>query len=371
MRLVTSIVERARLALWASSHSKPRVAYVGGWLGHNNLGDEALFSANQVMFPGVSLYPMKGRREDAAPARLTRVFHSAMLAGGTIINKNNDGLMRARRMLDIAERCFVFGTGVADPEFWESRKLEGGEPWRNNLVQWVNLLRRCDYVGVRGPLSQRILTGAGLANVEVIGDPVLTFADGSRGMRYHEKTLGLNVSIGDGHMWGEDEKSVLKGLVRLASLAKDAGWKVVWFVVLPKDYSVTEHAAKETGTDERIHAIYTDHAKYLDLVSESSVFVGIKLHAVVLATCAGVPSIMLEYRPKCRDYMESIQQGHLCKRVDLATTEDLWEQVLELHGKREEYARQLAEGISRLRTIQQQKACSIADRMRAACAKTA
>jgi polysaccharide pyruvyl transferase WcaK-like protein len=371
MRVVTPIIRGVRLAAWAAAHSKPRVAYVGGWLGHDNLGDEALLEACRSLFPQMSLYPVRGHREEVALARITGVFQNAVLAGGTLINKNDGCLARAETMRDLAERCFVFGTGVANPEFWEGRKLAGGAAWRDNLVPWVDLLRKCDYVGVRGPLSQRILTDAGLTNVEVIGDPVLTFADGSRDMRYREKTLGLNVGVGAGHTWGEDEASVVKRLAELASFAKDAGWRVVWFVVWPKDYAVTHSAAKESGTEEHIRAIYRDHAQYLDLVSESSVFVGIKLHAVVLATCAGVPSIMLEYRPKCRDYMESIQQGHLCKRVDLVNAKDLWEQVVEIHGKRDEYARQMTEGISRLRMLQQKRARSIADSMGAVCAKTA
>jgi polysaccharide pyruvyl transferase WcaK-like protein len=141
---------------------------------------------------------------------------------------------------------------------------------------------------------------------------------------------------------------------------------VVWFVVWPKDLAATENAAKESGTGSHVHAIYVDHAKYLDLASECSVFVGMKLHAVVLATCAAVPSIMLEYRPKCRDYMESIQQEHLCERVDRFTADGVWEQVLRMHSEREGYARRMMEGIIRLRTLQQQRARSISDRMRAA-----
>jgi polysaccharide pyruvyl transferase WcaK-like protein len=37
-----------------------------------------------------------------------------------------------------------------------------------------------------------------------------------------------------------------------------------------------------------------------------SAFIGMKLHSVILAMCAHVPSIMLEYRPKALDFMASV-----------------------------------------------------------------
>ncbi|HPC94052.1 MAG TPA: polysaccharide pyruvyl transferase family protein [Sedimentisphaerales bacterium] len=363
MKFLTPLVEGARLALWASSHSRPRAAYVGGWLGHNNLGDEALFDACKVLFSGVSLYPLNVCRETVAMARLTRAFHCAMLAGGTIINKNNSGLMRAQRMLDIAKCCYVFGTGVADPAFWQGRTLRDGNPWSNSISQWREVLEQCAYVGVRGPLSQRILMDAGVRKPEVIGDPVLAFADCSLGRRGVEKTLGLNMGVSGGYMWGESEESVFRRLTRLASLAKGDGWTVRWFVVWPEDYAVTESAAKESGTDEHIHAVYMDHTRYLHLVSKTRVFVGMKLHAVILATCAGVPSIMLEYRPKCRDYMESIRQGQLCQRVDQFKPEDILDRVRDIDGNREQCVADMATAISQLQAVQRLRADQVMARI--------
>jgi hypothetical protein len=365
MGIVKQIGEGTKLALWRALNRAPRIAYVGGWLGHRNLGDEALFAADRALFPGASLYPMRGYPEDVSVARMTRAFNSAVLAGGTLINKHDTGLIRAQGMLDMAEHRFVFGTGVADVAFWEGRKA-GKKPWHNNLAQWRDVLERCRYVGVRGPLSRDILAGAGLKNVEIIGDPVLTFADCSRGALCREKTLGLNLGLSAGRMW-EKEECVLSKVVELASFARNAGWKVIWFVVWPEDYDPTQSAAKESRTEDHVHAVYTDHAKYMELVSKVSVFIGIKLHAVALATCAGVPSIMLEYRPKCRDYMESIGQGHLCERVDLFKAQSVWERVLEMHSNRERYAGEMAERISRLQAFQRQRAREIVDQIGTAC----
>jgi len=80
---------------------------------------------------------------------------------------------------------------------------------------------------------------------------------------------------------------------------------------------------------------------------------------------------MGEYRPKCRDYMESIQQGHLCERIDLFTAEGLWQRVSDIHSYGEQYVNKMAEGISRLQTLQLQRARQVADRIRAASMTTA
>ena len=45
------------------------------------------------------------------------------------------------------------------------------------------------------------------------------------------------------------------------------------------------------------------------------IFIGMKLHAVVLAAAANVPAISLEYRPKCRDFCASIDWEDYCVKT--------------------------------------------------------
>jgi len=74
-------------------------------------------------------------------------------------------------MTDYMEICpyfFVFGSGVAHPSFW-----------KDSLRDWKPILQRCNYIGVRGPLSAELLTDVGINRVEVVGDPVLVFAPDS------------------------------------------------------------------------------------------------------------------------------------------------------------------------------------------------
>ena len=46
------------------------------------------------------------------------------------------------------------------------------------------------------------------------------------------------------------------------------------------------------------------------------IFIGEKLHSVVLALCTYTPSIMISYAPKCDDFMESVNLHEYTIRTD-------------------------------------------------------
>ncbi len=175
-------------------------------------------------------------------------------------------------------------------------------------------------------------------------------------------SLGLNIGQADGCMWGSED-TVLDEYVKLATLARQAGWRVKWFVVYPPDLSITEKAAQLSGTSGEIQKIYTDVGQYLELVRTLSTFVGMKLHATALASCAYVPSVMLEYRPKCRDFMQSSGQDEMTVRTDRFKAEEVWEIVSALNSKRQAASRALYNAINPLSKAQQSKADELMETM--------
>jgi polysaccharide pyruvyl transferase WcaK-like protein len=134
---------------------------------------------------------------------------------------------------------------------------------------------------------------------------------------------------------------------------------VKWFVVWPGDLDITLYAAKTSGTSSEILPIYDDPQLYLHEVRSVSTFVGMKLHAVALATCAYVPSVMLEYRPKCRDYMTSIGCEDATIRTDSFCADRVWETVSSWDSRRCEASRALFDSISPIRKKQSAKAKEI------------
>jgi polysaccharide pyruvyl transferase WcaK-like protein len=173
-----------------------------------------------------------------------------------------------------------------------------------------------------------------------------------------DNVIGLNVGQSGGNVWGNEEY-ICQQFVKLAQIAAKAGYHLRWFVVWPKDLSVTQQVVRNSAVHSDICEVYQDYEKYLDMVSRTKIFVGMKLHAVALATCAYVPSIMLEYNPKCRDYMDSIGQGQNTLRTDRFTAHQVWELVNHLLAKRPSVAKCLFETITEFRKLQSSRASQI------------
>ena len=365
-QLIKRVKQVADLARQSRDIKQPHMAYMGGWLGFDNLGDEAIFNAAEILFPQCGMMPYSGREgfEIALTAKLLKVFKYSLMGGGALINRLPVTLDRAVKSLPLAKHSLVFGSGVANPAFWTGR-----EDWHDARKKWVPVLEKCDYVGVRGPLSVELLKDVGLTNVEPIGDPVLILADDflPNENDIHEKTIGLNIgfakdSFGNPQLWGSQGKLV-EEMVTLAKIASQAGWKVHWFVVWKKDMDITLEAAKQSGTEGNIHQEYYDYNKYLELVSKMSVFVGMKLHSVALAMCGYVPSVMLEYRPKCRDFMMSLDQQDNNIRTDEFRADDVWEKVKAWDADRPQASRLLYDAIRPVANRQKQRALEVFNAM--------
>ena len=328
------------------------MAYVGGFFGHDNLGDEALYDAVVSLFSRCSVLKYPRKPWITHIARVLPRVHHAILGGGTLINRIESWRLLAERCFEIFPSAFVFGTGVAHPEFWSSQP-----GWKDTLKEWKAILDKCSYIGVRGPLSAQLLADAGLGDVEVIGDPALAFAmeRSPENDSFVPDSLGLNIGQADGRMWGSEDR-ILDECVKLAILARKSGWRVKWFVVYPPDIEITQKAAELSGTGGEIHKVYCDVNKYLELVRPLSTFVGMKLHATALATCAYVPSVMLEYRPKCRDYMQSIGQDTATFRTDRVRAEEVWDIVSAWNSQRRSASMGLYNAIQPLSQAQRSRA---------------
>lgn len=336
----------------------PRLAYICGWLGNDNLGDEALFEAQAELFRPFSLINFQAERSVAYLNKWTHTFVGGVLAGGTIINQDRLFLLGFERAVTHMEEVIVFGSGVRDPRFWQSKK-----DWVDNRQRWRDSLRDCAFVGVRGPISASLLEEVGVS-AEVVGDPALVFFNESRVLekRGSELRLGLNIGQSHGNVWGSEE-DIAAQYVILARRARRQGWTVTWFVVWPEDLDVTLRVAAESGTAQDIFIEYRSAERYMVKAREMTVFVGMKLHATILAICAGVPALMIEYRPKCRDFMMSINQDDANIRADEFCGEEAFVILQSWSDEIDARRALLFEDVSALATKQRQRARDIAERI--------
>jgi hypothetical protein len=347
---VVDAVKRVSRFARGNAASLTPVAYVGGWLGHANLGDEALLAAAGQLFPECRFWHFDGSRTMAS---LTRTFPRTthgIYAGGTLINRSPEYLRLANQFLDLDKHLHFFGTGVADPAFWTSR-----DDFVDRRKEWKTTFDRCGYIGVRGPRSAELLADAGVPDVTVVGDPVISFSDELFNGAYTPNSIGFNIGHNHGHQWG-DEKELQRQMLKLVQLAKAAGWSVRWLVVFPADLPITRALAKESGSDDAIYCSYRHPEGFIRSVRGLSAFVGMKLHATMLALCASVPSLMLEYDPKCLDFMRSIGQQEALIRTDQFEASRAWDLVRDWNSNRTRVAVAIYDQVSALRTSQREHA---------------
>jgi polysaccharide pyruvyl transferase WcaK-like protein len=75
-----------------------------------------------------------------------------------------------------------------------------------------------------------------------------------------------------------------------------------------------------------------DPDAFVDYLHGFDVVVSVKLHAAVLAAAAGVPFVAVEYRPKVRDFAESVGAVERTFRSSEIEGDELARAVLRLHG---------------------------------------
>lgn len=332
----------------------PRLAYISGCVGGHNLGDEVLPHAMGALFSPFSLVPFRGERSIAWINRISHSVQGGVLGGGTLINSGRHHLECMDKSTRLLPNVFVFGSGIRDPDFWRQY-----DNWEDNRRDWADVLKRCEFVGVRGPISAGLLEDVGVS-AEIVGDPALAFFDGTRALDYQdsELCLGLNVGQSLGNVWGSEDH-IIRQYVILARKARECGWRVTWFVVCPEDLEATKRVAEESSTSQDIFLEYCSAERYMEKARKMTLFAGMKLHATVLAICAGVPSLMIEYRPKCRDFMQSVNLEEATIRSDVFLGAEAFEMLQNWSDNIDQHRLKLTKEVGFLAKKQRQRAREI------------
>ncbi len=208
-------------------------------------------------------------------------FGYVALGGGTLINQSKDYLAQTEHIVNRNIPMFCLGTGVAAREFWKDHQTVHTA---NEIKKWVLLLKKFIYVGVRGPLSRKRLAEAGL-DVEVVGDTALTLASESYRERKGRKIIGLNISLGaDNAMWGNPDIFKKEILMSVQKLIND-GFDIRILPIWRDDLALSQYVSEQINDPKcRIITAYNTVSYYLQELDKCDLFIGLKLHATVLAT---------------------------------------------------------------------------------------
>ena len=162
---------------------------------------------------------------------------------------------------------------------------------------------------------QKLLTDSGLKNVEVIGDIALSLANDKINEKKKKKKIAINIGTSSGKVWGNEAK-ILETISNCVKLLLKNGWDIAFFPVINNDVVYIKKAISKIGVHIPIFMHYKSITKSLNFLSQCDVMIGEKLHSVILAHCVYTPAIMLEYRPKCLDYMTSIGMENFNIKTD-------------------------------------------------------
>ncbi|MFQ5555701.1 MAG: polysaccharide pyruvyl transferase family protein, partial [Acidimicrobiia bacterium] len=277
-----------------STAGPARVGYVG-WVGKENMGDEAMLAATRGLMPWAEVAP------DLEHAG------ALLLGGGTLINRKLYLDWLKRKDSPRLER-FALGTGVADPTFWGPAADPAG---------WVDFLETCAYVGLRGPQTLATLRRWGYrGDAEIVGDVALALPP-PRDVEAVAGRLVVSPAWTGGELWGGSDAAVFAAIVDTVRTALGEGREVVFLSCFPGDDRHIFEMMRSAGAPDLPYlAGYEDIEAAFGLVASAATVVAERLHAAVLAAGAGTPFVAIEYRPKVRDFAASLGVEHLVLRSD-------------------------------------------------------
>lgn len=321
-----------------------------GWSGRGNLGDDAIREAIRARLEpaplvDVPLYPKEIARfmVSADRARLRRA--RPLLGGGTVLGRANWRIhLRTALLFARARPAVMVGAGVEDAAFSGRHSFSSA----NELAHWRHLLEQFDRVTVRGPRSRELLARVGI-RADVVGDPALLLQPSSA-IDPEDRTLGIALGFGD-DLWGHSQLDVVDAVASAVRVLVRRGWQIRFFVVNAEDREHAASCARLADLDPSRTAFLaaSEPTKFLEQVARCTAVIGERLHAVVLASGALVPAVMLEYQPKCRDFMESIGRADWCVRTDQVTGGDVLERIEALADDRSAHAAAIKVAVSEMR----------------------
>lgn len=328
-----------------------------GWTGRGNLGDEALFAIIKTLLKPVALvkfrkFYRKGKFLEVAQERILSGF---MMGAGTLINSR--GLLPiVKHFLGKKVPTFVFGAGVLDPEFYCQFPR-----YYNDMNEWVACLSLCKSVSVRGPLSAKSLMDYGYKDVQIVGDPVLSYASDIMAPVEIKNVIGINFGTtkNGSLLWGGSDDKVITFAVHLADTLIQKGFEVQFFPVWRNDTNVVASAAKQVKGNVKVWTHSENITRYLKAMEEVDIFIGEKLHSVIGALCAYKPSIMLAYQSKCIDFMQSVGLENYTLRTDCLNMDEVLFKIDTIQESYETYRNFLFKEISKLKNIQREIANEI------------
>jgi len=358
-----------------------------GYYGHGNLGDEAILQILLNEFKkvsGISLtiftskakqvsldYKIKTINSDLhiwKPLRIIKQLIAILkcdlfiLGGGGLLKDYGSSSRNLKTWLFwlriaqiLKKKTALYGVGVENIRYPQSRSILKKSLKKTNII----LLR--DYS------SKKLLENLGIINenIRVISDPTILFSVEKeiciKNLSEHPKII---INVRHWHDHGpyikdpEKNKNFLKvisevgdylidnykaelNFIPMRTTAYDNDIKIAnHIIVLMKNKSLVKIYPERPSVDE-----------YLEILKNTDLVIGMRLHSIIIPSSIGIPVIGLEYMPKVKAFMESIGKVEYSHNINNISSETIINSINKLFNEYSQYSECVLNKVSKLRKI--------------------
>lgn len=314
-----------------------KIKYVG-YVGEKNVGDEAIYTASKKLFSNYDLISFYQDQNSEV----------MLIGGGTMLPRAiTQNKYRGHKISNV-KRSYAVGVGVQHPSYYNKKngRINVSHTLGRRNINIKNILSRLgligkgvilantvigdpinvrgtyitdseyhqikefgfNYLGVRGPCTQSVLSEMAGQSSEIVGDTALYLQPDEY---ISKKTDRIAISIrGPGGNWS-DYQNNLENLVSVCNSLADEYTFVLLPFYPPDDEIHQELHQRIQNSILKDYYSSTNIKELLNEISNTDLVIGEKLHASVLSGACHVPMISLQYKPKNRDFMSSINLEEL------------------------------------------------------------
>ncbi len=355
---------------------------IHGFYGKGNLGDEAILKAllqEFSKFPDIKVVVFSSNPKQVSKTHGVRSIHSQgkrfflrriweiktsnlfILGGGGLLKdygNDSSSLKEWLRLLQFAKKLNVktalCAIGVENIRYDESRKLIR------------DALNKVDLITVRDCSSKDILREIGVTNeIKVVSDPVVLLIN-INADRIKDNLISSRVIICIRHWFSKgfyiEKPEVNENFIQSLSTAADFliehyNTKIDFIPFRTTSYDDDRIVVKQVVSYMKhkdkiyIHSSAPEVDEFIEIVRQSSLVIGMRLHSLILGTSIGVPVIGLEYMPKVKEYMRSIKQGEYSLDLETITSKKLINKILITFEQYKERSQVISLEVSRLKKL--------------------
>jgi len=311
---------------------------ISGYYGSGNLGDEAVLAGllgelrRQAPEWRVTVLSGDVRRTEqqhgvAAVPRWPVGAVAEAVGRADLVVSGGGGLLQDATSL----RSLLYYAGV----LWLARQrgkrtaivAQSIGPLRTRVGRWLarQAAERAALVTVRDEPSARLLREIGVSRpVEVTADPAF-LVEPAEG----QERAGIGLALRE---WPGGEEALAALIQGVRRWLESRGETAALFPFhSPRDVAPSERAAGVLGERARLVRLGERPEEACGIVAGMGLVVGVRLHALILASVAGVPWVSVSYDPKVTGFAEAagmtcLTPAELTVDAAFAAIEETWEQ---------------------------------------------